>query len=274
MGSDGTAFKRGEMKITDLGELKGEVVLFGGPYSNAHATSALLAGLDGRAAICTGDIVAYCGEAMRTVRMIRDAKIPVVAGNCEVQLGAGADSCGCGFEENTTCDLLSAGWYGVASAAVDAETRSWMQGLPDVIRFRHAGLSYGVIHGGVSDIARFLWPSTKDEAFREEIALLEDHIGRVDAVISGHSGIPFQRAIQDRLWINAGVIGMPPHDGRPETRYGVLRDDGVRFHRLSYDHHGARARMEEVGLTQGYHSSLVSGIWPSEDVLPPEMRGT
>ena len=34
----------------------------------------------------------------------------------------------------------------------------------------------------------------------------------------------------------------------------------------------ARRRMEEVGLVQGYHDTLSTGIWPSEDVLPDELK--
>ena len=260
------------MRLLDLGDIAGEVVLFGGPYSNLDATRALLARKGARSAICTGDIVAYCGDPRGTVDVMRASGIPIVAGNCEIQLAQNALDCGCGFEEGTACDLLSDGWFAHASSAIDADIRDWMGTLPDLIRFTHNGLRYGVLHGGVSDVARFLWPCSTTEAFQHEIDLLEREMGPVDAVIAGHSGIPFQRQIGHHLWINAGVIGMPPHDGRSETRYAVLSEDGVRFKRLSYDATAASRRMEEVGLIQGYHTSLTSGIWPSEDVLPAEMH--
>ena len=73
-------------------------------------------------------------------------------------------------------------------------------------------------------------------------------------------------------WINTGAIGLPPHDGRPETRYATLSDGEVTFQRLSYDHDTAFARMRAAGLTQGYHQTLNTGLWPSEDVLPEELR--
>ena len=65
---------------------------------------------------------------------------------------------------------------------------------------------------------------------------------------------------------------MPPHDARPETRYVVLENGEVTVPRLGYDHPAARGRMEEAELTQGYHETLSSGVWPSEDVLPRELR--
>lgn len=51
----------------DLGDLDGPVLVFGGPYSNLQATRALIAradqlGVPSQNLICTGDVVAYCGD--------------------------------------------------------------------------------------------------------------------------------------------------------------------------------------------------------------------
>ena len=59
------------MKHRDLGVLDGDVLLFGGAYSNLQATWALMGQAHARAiaadhVICTGDIVAYCGAPART----------------------------------------------------------------------------------------------------------------------------------------------------------------------------------------------------------------
>ena len=113
---------------------------------------------------------------------------------------------------------------------------------------------------------------TNTHLFYNEINALEQDIGPVDGVVAGHSGIAFHRKIGRHQWINAGAIGLPPHDGRPETRYAVLENGEVTIHRLRYDHQAARQAMEDAGLTQGYHEALTTGIWPSEDVLPPELR--
>ncbi len=94
----------------------------------------------------------------------------------------------------------------------------------------------------------------------------------MDGVIAGHSGLPFIRDVAGVRWINAGVIGMPPHDGAPATRYAWLAAGEVHLHRLDYDHGGAQAAMRRAGLCQGYDAALVSGYWPSEDVLPAELR--
>ena len=91
-------------------------------------------------------------------------------------------------------------------------------------------------------------------------------------MICGHSGLAFERVIDGVSWINAGAVGMPPHDGRSQTRYCILGDQGARFERLEYDVVGAVRAMELAGLTQGYDKTLTTGIWPSEDVLPAQLR--
>ncbi|WP_299041466.1 metallophosphoesterase family protein [uncultured Tateyamaria sp.] len=262
------------MRVQDLGVLQGPVLFFGGPYSNLQATHAVLdqARIRNATPVCTGDVVAYCGRPAETVAAIRAAGCAVVAGNCEVQLARGAADCGCGFAEGTTCDLLSVGWFGYANRHIGQDDRVWMSTLPAIVIFTHHGARYAVLHGGATDIARFVWSTSPDTVFAEEWATVEAIVGPVDHVVAGHSGIPFQRDVGAGTWINAGVIGMPPHDGSRTTVFATLNGGAVSFHRLTYDVATAVRDMEAVGLTQGYHSALCSGYWPSEDVLPPDLR--
>jgi hypothetical protein len=43
-------------------------------------------------------------------------------------------------------------------------------------------------------------------------------------------------------------------------------------HRLGYDHISAAAAMRRFGHANGYARSLVTGLWPSLDTLPPPER--
>ncbi|WP_415920396.1 metallophosphoesterase family protein [Tateyamaria sp. SN6-1] len=262
------------MQVHDLGVLDGPVLAFGGPYSNVQATQAVLQEAQRRGAqpLCTGDVVAYCGAPEATVAALRTAGCPVVAGNCEKQLGSGATDCGCGFEPGTACDVLSVGWYGFAAARMSENDRSWMVDCPDIVTFEQAGQRWGVIHGGVTDIARFIWPSSPASVFDAEWQALEAVAGPVDCILAGHSGIPFVHDTTRGRWVNAGVIGMPPHDGHPATRFAMIDGGAVSLHKLHYDVEGAVADMRAAGLTHGYDRALASGYWPSEDVLPPDLR--
>jgi predicted phosphodiesterase len=259
----------------NLGALAGPVLLFGGNYSNRHATAALIAeaarlDIPASNTICTGDIVAYCAEPQATVALMRDWGVAVVMGNCEESLAAGAADCGCGFAEGTMCSALSDAWYRYSLAHLDRESAEWMGTLPRSIRFTAGGRRFLCIHGGVDVINRFVFASQAD-AIAAELDL-----AGVDCVIAGHCGIPFTVRLDDRVWHNAGAIGMPANDGTPSTWYSLLTPtaDGVRLeHRpLAYEHAAAAAAMRAAGLPEGYARGLETGLWPSEDALPAAER--
>ncbi|MFQ5438209.1 MAG: metallophosphoesterase family protein [Paracoccaceae bacterium] len=262
---------------TDLGALEGDVVCFGGPYSNLQALQALLAeadrmGVPPEQRICTGDIVAYCADARAAVDLFRKSGAISIRGNCEIQVGAGAPDCGCGFDAEMACDVLARDWFAHVDRTVSADHRAWMRSLPDWITFRHRGKRYALVHGGARDVSRFLWPLGGAREFALEIDAIQCRVGSVDAVIAGHCGIGFARNVNGVEWINAGAIGMPANNGSRRTEFVVLGADGPVFHALDYDCESAARAMERAGLDQGYETALRSGFWPSEDVLPPEMR--
>jgi predicted phosphodiesterase len=247
------------------------LLVFGGPYSNLRAILAMRAraaelGIATSSSICTGDVVAYCAEPEETSAAIRDWACHVIAGNCEEQLAAGAGDCGCGFEEGTECDRLAKGWYEFANGRLSSTHRAWMASLPKTLRFTAGGLTFQVVHGGIDVNNRFVFPSQ-----RAVIAAELERAG-TDVVIAGHCGIPFIEKIEQRVWFNPGVIGMPANDGTPGTWYGLIEIEGdhiaLSTHRLAYDHHGAAAAMRRWGHANSYARSLITGLWPSLDVLP------
>ena len=149
------------MNIHDFGTFDRDMILFGGVYSNRQALDALEQaatgyGIGPDAMICTGDLVAYCGDPVAVVDRAMELGFPVVAGNCEIQLAAGALGCGCGFEAGTACDILSRGWYAHASGALSSRHRDYFRACPDIGHFVHNGRRFAVIHGGVNDVARFI----------------------------------------------------------------------------------------------------------------------
>ena len=266
-----------DLVTVHLGELHGTVLLYGGVYSNGDAADALMdradeMGIPRENRICTGDVCAYCAEPSRSVSIVRTRGGPVLAGNCEKQLALGAKDCGCGFEETSTCSLLSRTWYAHAQRSLSDDELKWMGSLPDRIVFGHNGKTYALIHGGASDISRFLWPVTDRAVLNEEAAILRNQVGPFDAVVAGHCGYAF--ATDDSSWINAGAIGMPQNDGESATRFMTIdgSSGNVCCHRLAYDYESQIKKMKAAGLQQGYHTALRTGNWPSEDVLPECMK--
>jgi hypothetical protein len=259
----------------DLGD-SGPLLVFGGPYSNLQATEALFGearrlGVPFDRIVCTGDIVAYCGDPLATVQAIRDAGIAVVQGNCEEQLGNGAEDCGCGFAPGMMCHALSREWFTFATGELDRDSRAWMRNLPRRIWLRFAGRRLTAIHGGAARINRFIFKSTPWRIKRAEISDLD-----TEGVVAGHCGIPFTHIHADRMWHNAGVIGMPANDGHSGTWYSLLTAQPGRIQiehrRLEYPHRAAAERMRKVGLSPHYAEALISGLWSSVDILPQTER--
>ena len=257
--------------------MTGTVLCFGGPYSNLHATRAVLGeaarlGIPPERTICTGDLVAYCVDPAATLDLMMASGATCIMGNCEENLAAGLDDCGCGFEPGTACDLLSRGWYQHAARALSQAHRAWMAALPRRLVLTVGGRRLAVVHGGADEISRFLFASAPDEVIAEEV-------GRTgcDGVVAGHCGLPFTRVVRGALWHNPGAVGMPANDGTPRTWYSLLTPQGGRLqveHRaLEYDWAGAAEAMRLAGLADDYASALRTGLWPSTDVLPEPERG-
>lgn len=251
------------------------VLVFGGPYSNLRAIDAMRQtadqlGIDAAHTICTGDVVAYCGEPEETVVAVRTWGCHVVAGNCEQQLAQNAEDCGCGFDADTACNRMAKDWYSFAQQRISPHSRAWMAALPDHLDFSVAGRTCRVVHGGIDLVNRFVFGSERD-LIAQELAKAD-----VDVVIGGHAGLPFIAQVGARLWFNPGVIGMPANDGTPDVWYGLIEIDGadVMFttHRLAYDHAPAAAATRAGGHADAYAAALATGLWPSLDSLPPDER--
>jgi len=256
--------------------LDGPALIFGGPYSNLQATAAVLdaaarLGIPPTRVICTGDLVAYCGDPLATIGLVRAAGIHVVMGNCDEQLAVGAQDCGCGFPADSACARASAAWFAYADAQVGRDHRAFLATLPRRIDLLIGGRRLAVVHGSVSRINQFVFASTAAAIKRAELDLAQGEY-MIDGVIAGHCGLPFTQTIDERLWHNAGVVGMPAHDGTPRVWFSVLTPvaGGVSIeHRaLTYDHAAAAAAMARAGLPADYRAALATGLWPSCDALP------
>ncbi len=258
--------------------MDGPVLVFGGPYSNLEASEAVLAeaarrGIPPSRIVCTGDVVAYGADAQVTVDLVRKAQIHVVMGNCEEALGAGADDCGCGFAPGSACDRMAAQWFAHADRALDAEARRWMARLPRRLDITIAGLNLAVVHGGLTEIARYVFPSMP-----ARVKALELAAAQADGIVAGHSGLPFSQVIMTPdgplLWHNAGAVGVPANDGTARVWCSILtpgpepRSLAVEHIALSYEAARAAEKMRAAGLVD-YAGALTTGLWPSCDVLPP-----
>ena len=254
------------------------LVVFGGVYGNLAALEALLEwtsrrGVGAADMICTGDIAAYCADGAAAAALMRKelAGARIIRGNCERALAQDEDDCGCGFAPDSACAVLSDSWFRHARITIDSETKRWMGGLPERMEFVFAGRRVTATHAGSEADNEFIFPSTPEaEKLRHMRAL------NADAVLCGHSGIPFTERIGVGVWHNSGALGMPANDGTARVWFSLWEETGsrIRIHPvpLEYDVDAAQDAMSRAGLPDGYRRCLQSGIWPSDSVLPPEEK--
>src|ERR1700730_4479112 len=162
------------MPGTSLVEIDGLSLIFGGPYSNLQATRAVLAearriGIPPDRIVCTGDLIAYCGDPAATIDLVRGAGIHVVMGNCDEQLAQGAGNCDCGFPSGSACERLSSAWFEFADRQGGADARLWLGSLPRRIDLKIGVKQLAVIHGSVSRINRFVFASTSAAIKQQEL---------------------------------------------------------------------------------------------------------
>lgn len=253
-------------------QMSGPVLVFGGCYGNFEATQALREqawrlGIPPERSVCTGDVVAYCADPAATVALIREWGVHVIMGNCEEAVGMDAEHCGCGYAKGSACDALSIAWYAYARSHVDESAREWMRRLPARIDISIAGRRLAVVHGAVDSISGFIFLSTP---WPEKYRQIEQ--SGCDGVVGGHCGIPFTQIAGNKLWHNSGSAGLPANDGTPRVWYSAIVPIGnaiaMQTRPLHYDAALAARKMRRAGLPACYADALLTGLWPTRDVLP------
>jgi predicted phosphodiesterase len=259
-----------------LGTIDAPLLVCGGAYGNLQALEALAAfqsetGIPDSHVIHTGDAVAYCADTEAASQFIASRRWHAIKGNVEEQIAAGAQDCGCGFEEGSACDVASARWYAHAVATLSPASKAWMTGLPSHLTFEMSGRRVRVVHGSVNQTNRFMWASLPEADFAGELDASD-----AELVIAGHTGIPFTRIIGARCWHNSGALGMPANDGTRRVWVSVLSpaSSGIKIshHALSFDGATAAAAIRRDGMPTGYADGLETGLWPSLDILPEVER--
>ncbi len=261
--------------IKDIGVLKGRFLVFGGPYSNLQATEAVLkqakqCNIPESNIICTGDITAYCGQPEDTAQRMYQSSIHIIQGNCDESLANDSEDCDCGFDENTACEVFADRWYNFSRQETSPAMKEWMGTLPFRIEFIFGGKKVHVLHGSHEEINEFIFASTSDDYVLSQI----NKTG-ADIIIGGHNGMHFTSVMGNKVWHNAGVIGMPANDGTPRTWYSIIEEKEGQIifthHALDYDHDAAAQSMIANGLKE-YAQTIQTGLWPSLDVLPEVER--
>lgn len=261
--------------IKNIGNLSGDLLIFGGVYSNYQALQALQAvakkeNIAPQNIICTGDIAGYCAQPEECIQTVKDWGIHSISGNVEQQLSSGEDSCGCDFIPGSRCDSFSKEWYPFAQMNVSKNAIEWMKQLPEHITFNYAGKNCIVVHGSFHHTSEFIFKSTPWEVKARNFLHTD-----CDVVIAGHCGLPFNDVKNGNTWLNAGVIGMPANDASTNVWYLIIKTNATgelifEHHSLEYDYKETHRLMVKHDLPKAYQKTILSGVWDNCEILPKQ----
>lgn len=223
---------------------------------------------------CLGDLVGYNIWANEVVEIIRQQRIPTIAGNYDEGVGLNSDDCGCAYktEEDKVRGNQSIAY---TNGIISDNNRLYLRHLPRHLRLEFMPnhgqkLSVLLVHGSPRKINEYLF---EDRPEKSMLRLLQD--AETDIMLFGHTHKPFHRMLQDqnedgsvryRHAINLGSVGKPK-DGDPRACYAMLHlsehstnSDAqslkVKFERVPYDVELAAAAVENSPLPNAFADML------------------
>ena len=212
-------------------------------HANLPALKAILAGIRGRSVDATyhlGDLVGYAPWPNETVALLREERIPGIAGNYDSTVATDYKHCGC-KSENPHQEELSHLSYEWTRAHASAETKGYLASLPFRIDIRPlgghtAGPTVTLVHGNHTLNTVYVAEGRPDGFLEKMAAGVGARPG--DVICFGHTHKPGHRIISDIHFINTGSVGRPK-DGDWRAGYVLLTVEGagtgLEFVRVEYD---------------------------------------
>lgn len=236
------------------------IAIFSDIHGNLPALDAVMADITLQARIdrvyCLGDLVGYAPFPNEVISRIRDASIPTVMGNYDDGTGYDRDDCGCAYREpeDRARGDQSFAW---TKAHVTAENNAFLRTLLPEIRFSLGHTRILLVHGSPRRINEYLYEDRPLGSFQRLAKT-----ANADAIIFGHTHIPYTKLVDGVQFINVGSVGKPK-DSDPRACYALLETTGdginVRYRRVPYDVARVAAAIRQSGLPSAFAAMLETG---------------
>ena len=237
-------------------------------HANLPALRAVLTDIDQRANIDAtyhlGDLTGYAPWPNEVVALLREHRIPGIAGNYDSTVATDYKHCGCRADSPHEEELshISYEW---TRSRVTPETKKYLASLPARIDIRPfgghlSGPTITLLHGNQTLNTVYVTEDRPD-SFLEKMA--RDVGARAqDVICFGHTHKPWQRTVGGIQFINTGSVGRPK-DGDWRACYALLsmEESGARveFVRVPYDVDKAADAIRASDLPAEFAEILKSG---------------
>ena len=175
-------------------------------HGNLPALEAALARIDelGLDRIyCGGDLVGYGPHPTEVCDVIAGRGIPTIYGNYDHAIARDLEDCGCAYVTPHDRELgrRSVAW---TLAHTDRRAKAFLRDLPFDLRFSVGDHEVHLVHGSPRKVNEYLFADKPDRLFAK-LAAAE----AADALVFGHTHMPWIRGFGDVLFVNCGSVGKP-----------------------------------------------------------------
>lgn len=241
-------------------------------HANFPALEAVLKDIDQRRNVTAtyhlGDLVGYAPWPNETVALLRDSRIPGVAGNYDSTVGTDYKHCGCRYQDPRQEELSHISYHWTRQH-VSPVTKTFLAGLPFRIDLQPRGGHLSgprlVLVHGTPTLNTLYWTEDRPDDFCLKMA---SHAGAKagDVIAFGHTHLPWHREVRGIHFVNAGSVGRPK-DGDWRAGYVLLEVGavpvGVEFVRVEYDLERAMQAIRESALPNDFAEYLRTGGRPA-----------
>lgn len=184
-------------------------------HANLPSLSAVLQNIADRkdvdAVYHLGDLTGYAPWPNETVALLREQRIPGIAGNYDSTIATSYKHCGC-RAETAHQEELSHISYDWTRSRVSEETRKYLASLPFRIDLRPlgghvSGPTVTLVHGNQSLNTVYVTEDRPDTFLEKMGRDLGSRAG--DVVCFGHTHKPWHRVVGGIHFINTGSVGRP-----------------------------------------------------------------
>ncbi|WP_057977760.1 metallophosphoesterase family protein [Caloramator mitchellensis] len=180
--------------------------------------------------VCTGDLVGYCTYPNEVINLIRQKNILTIMGNYDDAVGYEKLVCGCDYPDPKDMENASIS-LNFTIDMVTEENKRFLRELPLEMVLKFEGKNIMFVHGSPRRINEYLKENSKEA---------EEVMGefKYDALVCGHTHIPYSKKYGSKWLINAGSAGKPK-TGSPDVNYIIINigdELNVEIYSVAYDY--------------------------------------
>ncbi len=246
-------------------------------HSNLPALEAVLADIDDRgdagAVYHLGDLVGYAPWPDETVALLRDRRVPGIAGNYDSTVATDYKHCGCKADSPRGEELshLSYEW---TRSHVLPETKRALGELPFRMDLRpmggHKSRPQIILVHGTPTLNTLYWTEDRPDSFCTKMAKAAG-AREGDLIAFGHTHKPWHREVEGIHFLNTGSVGKPK-DGDWRAGYVLVEAneeiEAVEFVRVEYDLERATEGITQSELPDEFADQLRAGGTPKPVEVP------